>query len=231
MAIDDTLLRRRGRKVWAASWCHDGSAPGRHKTGYGNNWVVLAIIVWLPFCSRPVALPVLAKLVVKGTKSGSRLWLAARMTQMLADALPGRDVHVVADSAYAEEELGKLGKGITCTARLRKDAALYALPPERTAAPTCRPWPGSPAPRTSRRSPSPATARPPPCTPPRSPACGTPSSVPRHTRVVLIRDTSATGYDLALVTTDLNAGTAAIIERYASRWSIEDAIEDAKSRY
>lgn len=26
--IGDTLLKRRGKKVWAASWFHDGSAPG-----------------------------------------------------------------------------------------------------------------------------------------------------------------------------------------------------------
>jgi hypothetical protein len=61
VAIDDTLFKRRGKKVWAASWFHDGSAQGRHKTGRGNNWAVLAIVVRLPFCSRPVALPVLAK--------------------------------------------------------------------------------------------------------------------------------------------------------------------------
>jgi len=40
--IDDTLFRRRG-KTWAASWFHDGSAQGPAKTGYGNNWVVLAV--------------------------------------------------------------------------------------------------------------------------------------------------------------------------------------------
>ena len=69
VAIDDTLFRRRGKKVWAASWFHDGSAPGPAKTGYGNNWVILAVVVRLPFCSRPVAVPVLAKLVIKGTSS------------------------------------------------------------------------------------------------------------------------------------------------------------------
>ena len=37
---------------------------------YGNNWVVLGIVVTLPFCSRPVCLPVLARLVVKDTTSG-----------------------------------------------------------------------------------------------------------------------------------------------------------------
>src|SRR5216683_8342407 len=66
-AVDDTLFRRRGKKVWAASWFHDGSAQGPAKTGYGNNWVVLAIVVRLSFLARPVALPVLAKLVIKGT--------------------------------------------------------------------------------------------------------------------------------------------------------------------
>ncbi|HEY6311956.1 MAG TPA: transposase [Streptosporangiaceae bacterium] len=45
VAIDDTLFRRRGKKVWAASWFHDGSAPGPAKTGYGNNWVVAGIVI------------------------------------------------------------------------------------------------------------------------------------------------------------------------------------------
>jgi DDE superfamily endonuclease len=52
--IDDTLFRRRGKRVWAASWFHDGSAQGPAKTGYGNNWVVLAVRVRLPMVSRPV---------------------------------------------------------------------------------------------------------------------------------------------------------------------------------
>jgi DDE superfamily endonuclease len=72
VAIDDTLFKRRGKKVWAASWFHDGSAAGPDKTGYGNNWVIAAIIVRLPFLDRPAAIPVLAKLVVKGTNSKSR---------------------------------------------------------------------------------------------------------------------------------------------------------------
>jgi hypothetical protein len=65
VAIDDTLFRRRGKKVWAASWFHDGSAPGPAKTGYGNNWVIAAVVVRLPAVRRPVAIPVLAKLVIR----------------------------------------------------------------------------------------------------------------------------------------------------------------------
>ena len=132
VAIDDTLFRRRGKKVWSASWFHDGSAPGPAKTGYGNNWVIAAIVVRLPMMSRPVAVPVLAKLVIKDTSSASRLWLARRMASMLAAALPGRDIHVVADSACAGKELKNLPPGVTWTTRLRKDAALHGLPPERT---------------------------------------------------------------------------------------------------
>src|SRR5204863_7779901 len=76
-AIDDTLFKRRGKKVWAASWFHDGSAPGPAKTGYGNNWVVLGIVVRLPFTSRPVAVPVMAKLVIKGSNSNPGCGLPA----------------------------------------------------------------------------------------------------------------------------------------------------------
>ena len=49
--------------------------------------MIAAIVVKLPMVKRPVALPVLAKLVIKGTNSASRLWLACRMAQMLAGAL------------------------------------------------------------------------------------------------------------------------------------------------
>ena len=134
-AIDDTLFKRRGKKAWAASWFHDGSAAGPAKTGYGNNWVVLGIVVRLPFMSRPVAVPVMARLVIKGSNPESRLWLARRMAEQLAAALPGRRIRVVADSAYAGRELKGLPAAISWTTRLRKDAALHAVPPARTGRP------------------------------------------------------------------------------------------------
>ena len=66
--------------MWAASWFHDGSAAGPDKTGYGNNWVIAAIIVRLPFLDRPAAIPVLAKLVVKSTNGAELKKLPARIT-------------------------------------------------------------------------------------------------------------------------------------------------------
>jgi hypothetical protein len=236
VAIDDTLFRRRGKKVWAAAWFHDGSAQGPRKTGRGNNWVITAIVVRLAFTSRPVALPVLAKLVVKGTNSASRLWLARRMTQMIAGALPGRDVHVVTDAAYAGNKLKKLGPQATWTTRLRKDAALYELPPARTGK---RGRPRAKGPRLPSLTHLAARAGFAPATVTRYGKTTTVHAAAitclwygvfgsRPVQVILIRDASSAGYDLALVTTDLNAGPAHIIERYAARWSIEVAIEDSK---
>ena len=131
MAIDDTLFRRRS-KTWATSWLHDRSAPELAKTGYSNNWVIAAIVVKLSAVRRPLAIPALAKLVIKNRSSASRLWLARHMTGLSVGALPGRDIHVVADSAYAGGELKKLPPRVTWTTRLCKDAALYGLPPQRT---------------------------------------------------------------------------------------------------
>jgi hypothetical protein len=38
LAVDDTLFRRRGKKVHGVGWFHDGSAAGRAKLGFGNSW-------------------------------------------------------------------------------------------------------------------------------------------------------------------------------------------------
>jgi hypothetical protein len=51
---------------------------------------------------------------------------------------------------------------------------------------------------------------------------------PQQVSAVLVRDKKKSGYDIALVSTDLGASAKEIVERYATRWSIEVAIEDAK---
>jgi hypothetical protein len=237
--IDDTLFRRRGKKVWAASWFHDGSAQGPAKTGYGNNWVVLAVRVRLPMISRPVAVPVMAKLVIKGTNSASRLWLARRMVTRLAAELPGRQVHVTADSAYAGGELKELPDGVTWTTRLRANAALYGLPPERTGKKGRPRVKGDRLPSLAKLAATAVFAQ---VTVTRY---GKTETIAVHAltclwysvtgagpvTVILIRDKSRTGFDLALVTTEKNPDIARVIERYAARWAIEVAIEDAKQLF
>ena len=55
-AHDDTLSKRRGKKVWAASWFQDGVHAATNGTGYGNNWVIAAVVVRLPVVRRLVAI-------------------------------------------------------------------------------------------------------------------------------------------------------------------------------
>jgi Transposase DDE domain len=221
--------------VWAASWFHDGSAPEARKSAFGNNWVIVAIVVRLPFMTRPVSLPVLARLVVKDTVSASRLQVARCLITTLADALPGRRLDVVADAAYAGGLLKDLPEQVTWTTRLRKDAALYALPPAsagRRGRPRLK---GDRLPGLHQLAAGLAFA---------------PLTVTRYGRtevieaaglrclwygvfgarpvqVIVIRSVSG-ALELALVTTDTSASIATLIERYAARWSIEAAILEAK---
>jgi SRSO17 transposase len=236
VAVDDTLFHRRGPRVHAASWFHDGSAHGAKKVGYGNNWVLAAIVVSLPFLDRPVALPVAFALIRKGSDDSSRLQAARRLVESLAAALPGRRLHVVADSAYAGKALRDLPAAVTWTTRLRANAALFELAPPRTG---------------KRGRPRLRGKRLPKLTELAASATFTETTVrrygqtatvhvavlhclwygvfgPQQVQVVLVRDKAKTGYDIALVSTDLDATPAQLVERYAARWSIEVAIEDAK---
>ena len=236
VAIDDTLFRRRGKKVWAASWFHDGSAAGPAKTGYGNNWVIAAIVVKLPMISRPVAVPVLAKLVIKDTSSASRLWLARRMAVMLAGALPGRDIHVTGDAAYAGGELKKLPPRHHLDHPAAQGRRAVRAPAARTGK---RGRPRARGDKLACLAGLAATAAFAPVTVTRYGTTATVQAAAitclwysvfgtRPVTVVLIRDRSKTGYDLALITTDTAAPPARVIERYAARWSVEVAIEDTK---
>ncbi len=92
------LLRRWGRKVAEARWAYDGSAQGGKKIAYGNTWVIAAIVVKLPFCSRGGAAGVVEAVARQG--HACQVELAAEMVKILAGAFPGRAVHGVGDAAF-----------------------------------------------------------------------------------------------------------------------------------
>lgn len=240
VAVDDTLFRRRGKKVHGAGWFHDGSAAGTLKLGFGNNWVVTAIIVTLPFGSRPVALPVLATLAVKGGDR-SKPDLARDLIDALAQRFPDRAIHVVADAAYGCGAFAGLGHDMTMTTRARSNAVFHQPTPPRTGRR------GRPRLKGDRiGTPTQLAAA----------ATWTTVSVTRYgataavqiaermclwcgtwrtdtVRVILLRDSRGKtdrtgGYDIALVTTDLTSTPEQIITRYAARWSIETMFFDVK---
>jgi hypothetical protein len=80
--LDDTLFKKRGRKVFGAAWQHDGAARSQKPVGYGCCFVVAGIIVELPFLTRPV-----------GAGTGPRL---QRETDDRTALSPGQDRSVQA---------------------------------------------------------------------------------------------------------------------------------------
>ena len=62
VAVDDPVFRRSGRTVHGAGWQDHGPAPDRDRISSGTCFATGGIIVHLPFCTRPVCLPVLARL-------------------------------------------------------------------------------------------------------------------------------------------------------------------------
>jgi hypothetical protein len=143
VAIDDTLLQRWGRRVWGCFYHHDATANSdRSAVAWGNNWVVVGIVVRLAIVDRPVCLPVLFRLwrprrkeIPKGKpdpERPSKPLLARELVDLLADRLDGRRIDVVGDAAYATNAWRGAPDGVTVTSRLRADAAIYARAPERT---------------------------------------------------------------------------------------------------
>lgn len=254
LVIDDTLLRRSGRKVFGAHWHYDPTANSNAKTSaWGNNWVVVGVGVRLPFMSRPVCLPVLARLWRPKRKPHagtdrpdperpSKPELARALVDLVAARHPDRTVHVVGDAAYGSRAWRGLAKRVTITFRLRADAALYAPPPPQQG----KRGRGRP-PVKGAKLPSLAAIAASPKTVWRRQAVRrygrseqtligerrclwyrSLGGVPL--RLILVRDPGeeGNGYELALLTTDLDSSAAEIVGRYADRWSIEVSFEDAK---
>jgi DDE superfamily endonuclease len=90
VAVDGTLFRRWGRRVAEARWAYDGAAQGGKKIAFGTTWVIAALVVKLPCCPSPVALPVGFRLW-RGKGTPSQVRLAAGLLELLADAFPGRE--------------------------------------------------------------------------------------------------------------------------------------------
>jgi DDE superfamily endonuclease len=103
VAVDDTLFKRSGKKVFGVAWHHDGAAKGPKPIGFGNCWVVAGIVVQLPFLSRPVCLPVLARLW--RPRHTGKIAHARVLAELIAARYPDRRVHVVGDAAYVGERL------------------------------------------------------------------------------------------------------------------------------
>ena len=140
LAVDDTLARKRGLKVYGVGMHHDPMISARKvaRVNWGHSWVVLSVIVRFPFCKDgDFALPILFRLYInqqtvakKGGWYRTRPELAVDMLCFLCRDYENRRFHVVADSTYGGQSvLGELPENCDLTSRLDLDARVYdALP-------------------------------------------------------------------------------------------------------
>jgi hypothetical protein len=251
--IDDTTVGRYGRHVAHAGWFKDASASGPATRGtvihWAHNWIVGAITLRLPrWPSLRWTLPVVFALYRKPADGdakhpfATRQALAARMVHQAAAALPGVRIRVAADGQYATREMVQgLPAGVNLVGRIRRDAALYELPPARRPGQRGRPFVRGP------RLPTPAQmgAR-------RKngwktiPLQRQGRQVQRQVlgltclwfhvcgetpiRLVIVRDPSGRQKDDFFFGTDASVPDQEIVQRCCDRWGVEEAILEAKQQ-
>jgi hypothetical protein len=142
VAIDDTLARKRGLKVFGVGMHHDPllSSRGKAITNWGHSWVILGVIVQFPLWpGRAFCLPILFRLYLNKAAAKreqrtyrSRPQLAVELLRVLCGHRKNRRFHALADSAYGGQSvLCELPHNCDLTSRLVMDARLYELPPPR----------------------------------------------------------------------------------------------------
>ena len=246
LVVDDTLCHKRGAKVAFGGIFLDAVLSSkRHKVfRFGNNWVLLGVVVELPFRpTRYFCLPILWRVYAKRgslTKKEHRTksQLAATMIAVVAGWFPQRRFLVVADSAYIGKHLlrrrptnvavlgplcwkAALYEAVTAPARGHQHGA--RLPTPAAMLQDDRRWPMR---RRRLRFKSGGT---------RllevkvvTGLCWYAAAGPQAVQVVLVRDPTGEWRDEALVCTDVTLSAAAVITGYCRRWSVEVAFCDAK---
>jgi DDE superfamily endonuclease len=147
---DDTLISRRGLKIFGAGMHRDPCLSSRSHTvtRWGHCWVVLVVVIESPRTpGRYFALPVLARLYLNKQaaakwrrKYRSKTELMIEMLQRIEGHATGKALHFLGDCSYtAPAVLARLPERIDVTGRADLDARLHAAPPPRRAGRRGRP--------------------------------------------------------------------------------------------
>jgi hypothetical protein len=140
IAIDDTAQKKTGAKIYGAAVVHD-NRPTVHKGWdfcWGLTWVVATYHVRVKLWGWHVfAIPALVRLYQneklcekEGRPFKTKTLIALEMVQRLDQWFPGRRFRLHVDGGYAYAPLmKKLPLGMEAVGRVRRDAALFELPP------------------------------------------------------------------------------------------------------
>jgi hypothetical protein len=142
IVIDETLERRWGRKISKRGHYRDNLQSSKEKSvsTSGLRWVVMMLVVQVPWSSREWALPFFSVLATTpkvseqlGKPHKTVAQIAAQMVIVVRRWLPDTPMKLVGDSAYSVVELGLCcaKHNVTLVAPMRLDARLYAPAPPR----------------------------------------------------------------------------------------------------
>lgn len=144
LGIDETLERRRGKKIAAKGIYRDPvrSSHGHFVKASALRWVCVTLLAPVPWASRVWALPFLSTLAPSERYAQERGKRHKKLTEWAWQLLllvrrwyPEREIVAVADGGYASlkllERCRRLSTPITFITRLRLDAALYEPAPPR----------------------------------------------------------------------------------------------------
>jgi hypothetical protein len=138
IAVDETLERRKGKKIKAKGVYRDAVRSSQSKiiTCFGLKWECMMLIVPLPWCKRPWALPFLTVLSPSkkaNEKAGRRHKTSidwTRQMMVLVSRWIKRPWILLGDGAYACMDLAWscVKQKVTLISRFRLDAQLFEFP-------------------------------------------------------------------------------------------------------
>ena len=253
---DETVDGHRGKKVYGKARHRDAVRSSHSHTvfRYGHKWIVLAILIDLPYTNRPFALPILVALYRdKKTSAAERrrhktaAEIMCGLLALLMRWFPERKFVFAGDNAYGSHATARFAKRhqgrLSLVSKIVADANLFAPPPRRTKAKNGRP------PIKGHRLPSPAEVA-------KSKRRGKKLRVRWYgggwrnvevysdvgcwyksgkglvtIRWVYVIDLDGTHRDECFFTTDKEMSPQAIIEMYGGRWNIETTFQEMREHF
>ncbi len=141
---DETVDGHRGKRVYGKARHRDAVRSSHSHTvyRYGHKWIVLAILVHIPYCNRPIALPVLVALYrsketnkQEGRRHKTPAELMCGLLAVLMHWFPNKRFIFAGDGAYGTHQVARFasrhGKRLAVVSKFVSDANLFAAPPKR----------------------------------------------------------------------------------------------------
>lgn len=254
LAGDDAVTEHPGRKVYGKAKHRDAVRSSHSYTAWrwGHKWVVLAVLVRLPFARRAWALPVLVALYrstqdnrKRGRPHKTPAELMRVLLRLLLRWFPGRSSRFAGDAGFGSHDMAGFAAGtdgrLRLVSKFRPRANPYQAPPKVAG-------------KRPNGRPRKEGAKPPP---PQEVAARTPGDrrdVAWHgggrrdvglvsgtghwckggaglveVRWVFVRDLTGTRRDEYFYTTDLAMTPPEVVEAYAERWNIETTFAEVRS--